>query len=380
MRTENCRAFTGVAACSKAISLPAAHSDVELIPFETEAGITPQEFGGWGGGMYVEPALKILFPDGNRDLVLHYVSYAITPEALTILLKDISRDVFVTLRYTVDPETNIIGRSAVIQNKTGSPLLVEQAAAGSFNLPVGTHYQLNYLTGRWASEFHLQQREITPGKIVLESRRGSTGHQNNPWFAIERSKSSDEDQGAVWFGALAWSGSWSITVEQDQMQRVHLTAGFNPFDFGYKLAPGKELTTPVLYGGFTDDGLGGASRLMHRFELRKFCLRHRDRRSVQFSTTHESTFSVDEAGQEALAEKAASIGVERFVMDDGWSKPAKQRPCRPSATAYVNPQKFPHGRFTHRQGPLPRHGLRPAEPEMSPTWTAICTASTPTGC
>ncbi|MGC2501088.1 MAG: glycoside hydrolase family 36 N-terminal domain-containing protein, partial [Silvibacterium sp.] len=146
--------------------LLAAHSDVGLIPFETEVGITAQEFGGWGGGMYVEPALKITFPDGNRDLVLHYVSYAITPSALTVLLKDISRDVFVTLRYTVDPETGIIGRSAVIRNKTSSPFMIEQAAAGSFNLPVGNHYELNYLTGRWASEFHLQQREIKPGKIV----------------------------------------------------------------------------------------------------------------------------------------------------------------------------------------------------------------------
>lgn len=324
--------------------LSTAQSSVGLIPFETEVGITSQEFGGWGGGMYVEPALKITFSDGNRDLVLHYVSYAITPGALTVLLKDISRDVFVNLRYTVDPETGIIGRSAVIQNKTGSPFMVEQAAAGSFNLPVGSHYELNYLTGRWASEFHLQQREITPGKIVLESRRGSTGHQNNPWFAIERSKSSDEDQGAVWFGALAWSGSWSITVEQDQMQRVHLTAGFNPFDFGYKLAPGKELTTPVLYGGFTNEGLGGASRLMHRFELTKIlpeALRPKVR-PVLYNSWEATTFSVDEAGQEALAEEAASIGVERFVMDDGWFS-QRNNDHAGLGDWYVNPQKFPHG-------------------------------------
>jgi len=106
---------------------------------DTDSGITPQEFAGWGGGLYVEPALKISFPDGNRDLVLHYVAHVIAADALEVTLKDISRAVFVTLRYTVDAETGIIGRSAVIQNKTRASLMVEQAAAGTFNLPTGDH-------------------------------------------------------------------------------------------------------------------------------------------------------------------------------------------------------------------------------------------------
>ncbi|MGC2502513.1 MAG: alpha-galactosidase, partial [Silvibacterium sp.] len=158
------------------------------------------------------------------------------------------------------------------------------------------------------------------------------------------SKSCDEDQGAVWFGALAWSGSWSITVEQDQMQRVHLTAGFNPFDFGYKLAPDKELTTPVLYGGFTNDGLGGASRLMHRFELTKILPEAPKPkvRPVLYNSWEATTFSVDEAGQEVLAERAASIGVERFVMDDGWFS-QRNNDHAGLGDWYVNPQKFPHG-------------------------------------
>jgi alpha-galactosidase len=312
--------------------------------FETESGSSAQEFAGWGGGIYVEPALKISFPDGNRDLILHYVSHVVAADALEVILKDISREVFVTLLYTVDAETGVIGRSAVIQNKTESPMTIEQAAAGSFNLPVGDHYELNYLTGDWASDFNLRHQEIAPGKTVLESRRGSTSQQNNPWFAIERMRSNGEDHGAVWFGALAWSGSWSMAIEQDQAHRVRVTAGFNPFDFGYKLAPGQELRTPVFYGGFTEDGLGGASRLMHRFELTRVLpgAPEPKLRRVLYNSWEATKFDVDEAGQEALAEKAAGIGAERFVMDDGWFGERKNDTAG-LGDWYVNPRKFPHG-------------------------------------
>ncbi len=319
-------------------------TDDDWPPFETDAGRLPQEFGAWGGGMYVEPALKVSFPDGNRDLVLHYVSHRITPSLLSVVLKDIGRELYVTLQYSVDPATGVIGRSAAIENKTGLPIVVEQAAAGSLTLPAGEHFRLNYLTGRWADEFNLQQQEILPGKIVLESRRGSTGHQNNPWFAIEREGSNDEEHGDVWFGALAWSGSWSIVVEQDALHRVRVTGGFNPFDFGYKLAAGGTLQTPTLYAGFTKQGTGGASRLLHQFELTHILpgAPAPRVRPVLYNSWYATTFHVDEAGQEALAEKAAAIGVERFVMDDGWFGERKDDHAG-LGDWYVNREHFPHG-------------------------------------
>src|SRR6266851_6502688 len=246
--------------------LPAAHILPEHASFDVSNTTTPQEFAGWGSELYVEPALKITFPDGNRDLVLHYVSHKIADNTLTIVLRDISRDVFVTLRYSMDRDTGILGRSATIENRTKAGLTIEQAAAASWNLPRGTDYTMHYLSGRWAGEFALHSQPIQPGKTVLESRRGSTGHQNNPWFAIGRGPTT-EQSGDVWFGALAWSGSWSITLEQDQLQQIRVTGGFNPFDFAYPLAPGQKLETPVFYAGYSNSGMGEASRLLHRFEL-----------------------------------------------------------------------------------------------------------------
>ncbi|HEY1809725.1 MAG TPA: glycoside hydrolase family 36 N-terminal domain-containing protein, partial [Acidobacteriaceae bacterium] len=246
-------------------TFPAPHSHPEWAAFDPPVNTTPQEFVGWGAGLYAEPDLKITFPDGNRDLVLHYVSHSIDANTLTLVLKDISREVYVRLAYQMDDATGILRRSATIENKTQQPFTIEQADSGTWNLPAADDYELRYLTGRWAGEWTLQKEAMHPGKTILESRRGSTGHQNNPWFAIERGDSGDEDHGDVWFGALGWSGSWQIAIEQMQAKQVRVTGGFNPFDFGYILKPGQSLALPDFYGGYSDHGIGGASRLLHRF-------------------------------------------------------------------------------------------------------------------
>jgi alpha-galactosidase len=325
-------------------SLSSPREPASVASFDSGSNVTPREFAGWGAGLTTEPALKITFPDGNRDLVLHYVSHRIDGLTLTVTVKDISRDVFVTLRYGIDPATGILARSAEIENKTASPLLIESAEAATWTLPRGTDYSLYYLTGRWGSEGSLQHEDVRPGQRVLESRRGSTGHQNNPWFAIERGPTGDQDHGDVWFGALGWSGSWRITVEQDQLQQVRVTGGFNPFDFGYRLAPGEKLQTPIFYGGYTHHGVGEASRLLHRFELANILPQrpHPRPRPVIYDSWEATGFNVDEAGQEVLAVKAAALGVERFAMDDGWFGQRKDDHAG-LGDWYVNPQKFPHG-------------------------------------
>ena len=325
-------------------SFPTAKAMPESAAFDPPITTTPHEFVGWGVGLYVEPDLKITFPDGNRDLVLKYVSHRIDGNQLDIVMKDISREVYVTLQYQVDAETGILRRSAEIENRTDAPFTIEQVEAATWNLPRGTDYRLRYLTGRWAAEWNVQEQPVHPGKTVLESRRGTTGAQNNPWFAIDHVGDSDQDSGEAWFGALGWSGSWQLAVEQDQLQQVRVTGGFNPFDFGYRLQKGEHFQTPYFYGGYSSHGIGGASRMMHRFEIDSL-LPHAPTpklRPVLYNSWEATEFRVDEAGQMALAEKAASLGVERFVMDDGWFGQRKDDHAG-LGDWYVNPQKFPHG-------------------------------------
>src|ERR1051325_2744182 len=204
-------------------SIPAAHSFPEMASFDSPATTTPQEYAGWGAGLFTEPALKVTFADGNRDLVLHFVKAASSSANSTeIVLKDISREIYVTLHYSMDSESGILARSVSIENREKQPVMVEQAAFAQLTLPPA-RYTLSYLTGRWAGEWTLNQELLQGGERVLESRRGSTSHQSNPWFAIFRESGSDtataadEDHGEVWFGALAWSGSWRITVERTQI-------------------------------------------------------------------------------------------------------------------------------------------------------------------
>ncbi|QHS51355.1 alpha-galactosidase [Edaphobacter sp. 12200R-103] len=323
---------------------PAAQASSGVASFDMPVNTTPQEYTGWGGALYVEPDLKITFPDGNRDLVLKYVSHNIEGDQIHVLMKDISRDVYVTLQYRMDEQTGILRRSADIENRTHQPFTIEQVASGTWNLPRGTDYRLHYVTGRWAAEGSLQEQPIHGGKTVLESRRGTTGAENNPWFMIDRTSSNDQDQGSVWFGALGWSGSWKISVEQNVLKDIRVTGGPNSFDFAYFLKSGEHFQTPYFYGGYSDQGLGGASRLLHRFEVDSL-LPHAPSprlRPVLYNSWEATTFNVNEASQMMLAEKAASLGVERFVMDDGWFGERKNDHAG-LGDWYVNPQKFPHG-------------------------------------
>jgi alpha-galactosidase len=324
-------------------AINAPHSDREWASFDSSYNNTPQEYAGWGAGLFQEPALKVTFADGNRDLVLHYLSSSKPDDhSLAIKLKDISRAVTVTLHYTMDTESGIVARSSTIENGEPKPILIEQAAAAAFALPPA-HYTLNYLTGRWAGEWTLNSETIQAGARVLESRRGSTGNQANPWFAIGKDDAGEE-HGETWFGALAWSGSWRMVIEQDQLDKVRVTAGFNPFDFGYQLKPGEKLESPVFYAGYSQHGFGGASRLLNRFTVTHILPQapNPKPRPVIYNSWEATEMNVTESGQEALAEKAKSLGVDRFVMDDGWFGQRKTDHAG-LGDWYVNKDKFPNG-------------------------------------
>jgi alpha-galactosidase len=321
-----------------------AHSLLEWSSFDLSTTTTPQEYPGWGAGLYVEPALKITFANGNREVVLHYLEYQIKNDNLEITLKDEGSSLLVHLHYRVHADSGIIERSSLIENHTSEAVTLESAQSAAWTLPPDNSYRLHYLTGRWAGEWQLQSEKLQVGKRVIESRRGSTGVEANPWFAIDRSSDTDETHGPVWFGELGWSGSWRFTIERTSSDQCRVVGGFNPFDFSYRLAPGESLETPPFFAGFTDAGLGAASRMLHRFQLEQILPGHPHARTrpVLYNSWEATEFNVNEAGQMALAEKAARLGVERFVVDDGWFG---QRNSDHAGLGdwYVNPQKFPHG-------------------------------------
>jgi alpha-galactosidase len=320
------------------------HGLPEIASFDLSTTTTPQEYPGWGAELYTEPALKATFADGNRDVVLHFVEQHLDGDTLEIVLKDVASALQVHLYYRIFPQTGILERWSRIENKTDQAITLESAQSASWTVPHGEGYGWHYLTGHWGAEWQLHSEPLQTGARIIESRRGSTSHQASPWFAIDRPQQTTEESGPVWFGALGWSGSWRITVEQTAMQQVRVTGGFNPFDFGYRLKPGEQLETPPFYAGFTNGGLGEASRILHRFE-RQSILPGGEKaalRPILYNSWEATEFNVSEAGQIELAEKAAKLGIERFVIDDGWFGQRKDDHAG-LGDWYVNTQKFPHG-------------------------------------
>jgi alpha-galactosidase len=320
-----------------------AHSLPGWASFDLTATTTPKEYPGYGGGLFVEPSLKATLPDGVRDVVLKYQSHEIKGDTLIIRVKDSAYALEAALHYRVFPQ-GIIRKHAVITNRTGAPLTLESAQSGTIHLPPGEGYRLTHLYGRWAGETQIAREQIQPGLKVMESRRGNTSHQANPWFAIDGPERASETDGRVWFGALGWSGNWRISVEQTPHQQVRVTAGFNPFDFSYPLKAGESLETPPFFVGFTDKGFGEASRAFHRFQ-REYIFPGgltRGVRPLLYNSWEATEMNVDEKGQTELAKKAASFGVERFVMDDGWFG-ARDTDKAGLGDWTVNPRKFPNG-------------------------------------
>lgn len=318
-------------------------SDRGWSSFDLSPTATPNEYPGFGGGIYVEPALKVTLPDGTRDLVFKYLSHEIKGEELVIRLKDVSYDLEAALHYRVYIQ-GIIRKHTVITNRTKARVTLESAQSGVWHLPQGEGYRLTTLYGRWAGETQIAQETIQPGLKVVESRRGNTSAQANPWFAIDGPERATETSGRVWFGALAWSGNWRLTIEQTPHQQVRVTGGYNPFDFSYTLEPGESLETPAFYGGFSSRGFGEASRAFHQFQ-RQYILPgglSTKPRPVLYNSWEATEMHVDEPGQTELAKKAASLGVERFVMDDGWFG-ARNNDRAGLGDWTVNPKKFPQG-------------------------------------
>ncbi len=323
--------------------LPPARMHPEMSSKEPPVATTPLEYTAWSsGGLPYAPALKASFPDGNRSLTLVFDHAAQpSPGKLELVVRDIDIPIQVHLYYQLYPQ-GVLARWTRIENRSAATVTLASAASATWNLPPDPRYQLSSLTGRWGGEFQLGREPIHPGEQVLESRRGSTSAQANPWFAVTAAGATTEDAGPVWFGELGWSGSWRITVEEVESHAVRITGGYNPFDFSYPLSPGESLETPRFYAGYTSGGEGEASRILHRFQQEEILPHAHRNRPVLYNSWEATGFDVNEQNQVALAERAAKLGVERFVIDDGWFGERKDDHAG-LGDWYVNPHKFPHG-------------------------------------
>ncbi|WP_411829701.1 alpha-galactosidase [Paenibacillus favisporus] len=312
--------------------------------FDAEVDMQAEEYSFWGGVNYDEPSLKVCMPDGVRDLSAGYVRHEIREEdgrqTLVIVLKDRVYPLEAHLLYRVIPEYDLIERSARIVNTGGEDIVLESVQSAAWSLPDLRDYRLTHVTGKWSGEFQLRRNVLSEGKKVLESRRGFTDSHANPWFAVDEGQATETD-GRVWFGALAWSGNWKITAEKTVFNHVRVTGGINDFDSEWVLGAGESFDAPWFVGGYTAGGFGGMSRNLHQYQ-HAYVLPSSEPRKVLYNSWEATYFNVNAADQMALAERAARMGVELFVVDDGWFG-QRNHDRAGLGDWYVNKEKFPNG-------------------------------------
>lgn len=318
--------------------------------FNNPAQLTPEEYPGYADIKFIEPCLKLSFADGVRDVVLRFAAADVAPGGLElrIMLRDRDYPLEVVLRYRMHAAYDLIERAASITNLGPAPLLIERAWSALWHLPAGGAYRLRHMVGRHMDEASLRHEPLSEGVKRLESRRLASSHHHSPWFALDRDpaaglgRAADEDGGEVWFGALAWSGNWQIAAEVTDFGSTRIGIGLSDWDFAWRLGAGESLHTPSSYAGYCADGFGGMSRRWHAFVRNEILPKGQSVQKVFYNSWEATLFDVDEPSQVRLAELAAAIGVELFVLDDGWF--AGRSDDRAALGDWrPDPVKFPNG-------------------------------------
>lgn len=297
----------------------------------------PQEYPGYGSSDYRQPAYQVKLQDGSTVAELLYDSHRIVKgkpslpglpatyvesdeeaETLELTLKDSHSGLTVVLAYTVFEQHNAITRSARLMNEGNAPMELLRALSMSLDF-AHDRFDLLQLSGAWARERYVHKRPLVPGLQAIESRRGSSSHVQNPFVAL-LAKNADEERGDVYGVSFVYSGSFTAGVEVDQFHTARLFMGINPFDFTWRLEPGEAFQTPEAVLVFSADGLGGMSRKYHDLYRTRLCRgEFRDKtRPILVNNWEATYFNFNADKIEAIAGAGKELGIELFVLDDGW--------------------------------------------------------------
>ncbi|MDR1903824.1 MAG: alpha-galactosidase [Treponema sp.] len=299
---------------------------MQYYPFDQPSKklLTNQEYVGWGGYLFDEPCLKALFADGCRDLDLRYQSYKqsdnAVSETLVITLRELVYNLEVDLYYRIYKGLEVLDRWSVIRNTGTDNIMLENAQSAVFYMPRGKEYRLTHMSGKWAAEYALERINLTQSKVVVESRNGVSGPDSCPWVAVDYRGQADEESGRVWAASIHWPGNWKFVVEVTRVDQVRLTGGINDFDFSWKLHPGEEFTTPKVSAVYSEEGFGGASNAFHRY-LSDYLApqpKAKEMMPALFNSWEVFEFDINMKQQFELAKIAARLGIEFYVVDDGW--------------------------------------------------------------
>ncbi len=298
---------------------------------------TKQEYGVYGTTDYRRPAVEVLQKNGSRLSDFCYQSHTVTAgkprleglpatyteedheaETLTLRLEDPVTGVVLKLLYTIFEKGGILARSARLENQGREEVHLTTAMSLCLDLP-DCDYEWLQFSGAWARERHLKVRRLEQGIQAVESLRGNSSHQHNPFIVLKRPY-ADEFQGEVMGFSLVYSGNFLAQAEVDTHDTTRVLLGISPMGFDWKLEPGESFQTPEAVTVYSDKGLNGMSQTFHRLyrkRLARGCWRDRPR-PILINNWEATYFDFTEDRLVEIAAKAKESGVELFVLDDGW--------------------------------------------------------------
>jgi alpha-galactosidase len=258
-----------------------------------------------------EAALVVEFADGVRDLRPRLTRHEVDGDTLRIVLTDDHYPLDIELTYRVLADVDAIVRTTRLHNTGADPITVHRAASACWAPPPADGYTLTTLSGAVLAETQVTTRPLVTGRTVIETRAGTTGHEHQPWVALDRG-------GEVWSAALEWSGPHRTVVQTMADGGTHIVQGVNDLGQHHRLDPGAELTLPASVGIYAPDGHQGASLRWQRYERRHVLRDAGVDRPVLYNSWEATHYDVRVDHQIELATTARDLGVELFVVDDGW--------------------------------------------------------------
>lgn len=296
-----------------------------------------REFPDYGRGDFRSPAYVIRQENGSRITDFAYASHEIyngkkkpqglpatfvqKPEqakTLEIRLTDPVIGGTIVLYYTIFKELPVIARRAEFRNGGPQKWTLDRALSASVDLP-DSEYEMLYLTGAWGRERHLCRRSLNHGVSGIGSTRGASSSEYNPFFALKRPWTT-EDSGEVFGFSFIYSGNHVEQAEVDTNGNVRISMGIHPDTFEWELSPGESFSTPEAVWVYTDQGLNKMSQSFHQlFRSHLMTSRWKDRpRPILINNWEATEMAFTEKKILEIAETARDLGIELFVLDDGW--------------------------------------------------------------
>ncbi len=292
------------------------------------------EYSGIGRGDYRHSPIELLMPDGTFVCDFVYDSHRVIDGAykteglptaygeaqtLEITLKDRKfTDVSLILNYTVFEDCDVICRNAELKNDNAAPLYIRKLMSLMLDLPEAD-YDMLTLDGDWGKEAHQHRRFLECGILVNESTVGASSNKHNPAFALLE-KGADESRGRVYGFNLIYSGNHYSAVERSSFDTARIMTGISPHCFLWKLSGGESFVTPQAVMTYSHTGLNGMMANMHDF-VNSHIVRgehsHADR-PIVLNNWEATFFNFNRSKILALARSAKKLGIEMFVLDDGW--------------------------------------------------------------